>query len=179
MDEQRPGKKLSFVDVTTNCSLFACRIAKDRKYRKLEKILEEYAATELRTPVGLKLKENGLQQYAKGLYDGKITTVAEAQGLTDRDLRYMKVDNVADRKKILVLFGALENKKKEKEEVLTAIALEDETRNVVESSVIGTQRQPMQSTLATVTSLPNAPRGQIQQNQNEEQEIPYAKPVLE
>lgn len=154
----------------------AAGIAKDRKYKKVEKIIEEYSAPELRTPVGLKLKENRLEKYAKGLFNGKINTMEEARTLNDRDLRYLQVDDVADRKKILVLFGAVDNSKKdEKGKAVTAVALETETRNVVEARVIESHQQ---STLATVTSLPNAPRSQVQGENIEKDDIPYAKPVL-
>ena len=155
-------------------------IAKDRKHKKVEKLIAEFAALELRTPVGLKLKENGLQEYAKGLYDGKITTLEEARTLNDRDLRYLKVDSVADRKKILILFGAVEDKKGKEEELETAIPIAVESRNAVEATLISAQQSQQQSTLSTVTQLPNAPTGQVRQNgSTDTEEIPFAKPVFQ
>lgn len=163
---------------------------------KIVSALKAHEGVEFKTEVGRKLKENNLGQYARKFYDAKVDTLEVARSLTRLDLSEMMVDSIGDRKRILRLFGCVEDDEKAKEKV------DDDVKVVIAQRVIEEQtgagagataaapkrgkkknkgRKPKDN-VQQYEALPNAPRSAVvvPVNSDEEEEgedVPYARAI--
>ena len=171
----------------------ALSLATSQKNTRIMKALQAHVGVEFKTEVGQKLKENDLGQYARKFYDAKVETLEIARSLTIRDLSEMMVDRVGDRKRVLRLFGCIDDDERSKEKV------DEEVKVVLAERIIEEQsgskatngaskkkkkqgKKQKGNNAQVYEALPNAPRTAVvvpvnSDEEEEEKDVPLAKLV--